>query len=441
MQELPDTAAYRRHAARLNETPMEMFNNVVSDPELFARYKAFSARDLQTENPIFWEHYTQLIALLPNPPRNPSRFTSPDPVPQHLVPAFLKIYTTFVLPNSPMELDLPGRIAQTVWGQMEPVRRRRPGVGVRRDVFVAVAQCVEAMIFDSVPRFLEVERDEYVRRRRVGSSVDEDGLRERRVPSFVAPPPRDRGYSVGGGFSQRGFSPEVERETGFERRGFSPERGFSQSSFSPDVERERERGFSGGSRSELVVESPRDEAWQGGDLPRIQSPEQVERGNHNGGPATAYGDYGRDRGYGSESPRGYISPTGRERGYGSEAPRGYGSESPRGFVSSTGRERGYGDESPRGYGSPTGREGGYGGESPRVYGSESPRSHRTPTGRERGYTVDSSRGYVDEREYRGESQASYYTPTERDYDEQPPRSYGGPLRTQPSYEEDYRKGQ
>ncbi|KAJ3051258.1 hypothetical protein HK097_007756 [Rhizophlyctis rosea] len=438
MQSLPDTAAYRRHAARLAETPQEQFQNVVTDPELFARYKVFAARDLATENPIFWEHYCEVINSLPNPPRNPSRFTSPDPVPQHLIPAFLKIYTTFILPNSPLEIELPAGIAQTVWGQMEPVRRARPGVGVRRDVFANVARCVEAMILDSLPRFYENERDEYVRDRRrtvdggeVGLTVQTRGLTQQSEGdgsvstykgSNVSPV---RSYA---GSSEIRFSPVAEREGRFSPRreedrfspvrgregSFSPPRGGSPRGGSPrggsprgggrfsprggegsfshsrgggrySPARERERGYTGESRNELI-DNEGAARWDGGNLPAISSSENLQQ--------REYGrEAGGEQGYGRSSPpRGYGSDVSRERNYTVQPDRGHGGQLRYGEVS--GRERGYtgvpqtpsrGDrgyspEAARGYGGDYGRDRSDTGEFARTHGVqngdwESPRGY------------------------------------------------------------------
>ncbi|KAJ3050616.1 hypothetical protein HK097_008395 [Rhizophlyctis rosea] len=183
ISETRNTREYRRVMASLSTaTASERFKTVMGNPTIFARYKSFAARDLTTENPLFWEHYTSLIKLLPNPPSNPTNFASAEPVPPVLIPLFLKIYTTFILPDSPLELNLPGSVTQMVFGQMEPVRRKRPGVGVRRDVFVKVAKCVEDMIYETLPRFLEVEKEEYARTGGIGIDYEaqtRDGLRRR----------------------------------------------------------------------------------------------------------------------------------------------------------------------------------------------------------------------------------------------------------------------
>ncbi|KAJ3042180.1 hypothetical protein HDV00_008068 [Rhizophlyctis rosea] len=450
MQSLPNTAAYRRHAARLAGSPMEQFHNVMRDPELFARYKEFAARDLVTENPVFWEHYTKLIRTLPNPPQNPSKFTSPEPVPQHLIPAFLKIYTTFLLPNAPLELNLPGGVTQTVWGQMEPVRLKRPGVGVRRDVFVVVAGCVEQMIFDSIPRFMEFERDEYVKRRRADSGGDRNSVlreRGRREARFSGQPST---LNI-----QYGTNPTVtspigqavrERPIGtFEGESGSRDRGDTGETKTNLIG--RERGYTGESRIDLTrervygrdpirspTESPRERTYTvdsrrgyGGDAMGSPSESPRER-TYTVDSRRGYGSSGREQGRHGEWTGGYGGEAGRERSPTGESHRGY--SVGQGYREASGRERAFTVESQGGHRSPVRHE--------REYAEDSHGGYRSPVRQEREYTGDSQRGYRNpvggERGYTGDSQGAYRSPVgrERGYTDESAMGYGSDPRRQRS---------
>ncbi|KAJ3005679.1 hypothetical protein HKX48_000514 [Thoreauomyces humboldtii] len=136
---------------------MTSFMHVLETPALFREFKKIAVADFNVENPLFWEEYTSfrhgIGVYLTDTSTFPHPFASSPPLPPHLARTALGMYTTFVAPNAPLQLNLSCRVSDPV---IKIFKKPLEEGSVLGDVFAEVAdEVVWTMFGNTYVKFLE----------------------------------------------------------------------------------------------------------------------------------------------------------------------------------------------------------------------------------------------------------------------------------------------